>query len=419
MKNIHIIQTNKPSRLYTNHGQLHLDSTVQKSYGHTIDQHIYITSDEIKARDWCLLDHNVGQSTGYSVLKCLKADVENGEYLFQDKDGDKFITGRCEKIILTTDQDLIKDGVQEINDEFLEWFIKNPSCEKVEIFYEFPQPSKYKIIIPQEENIVNKLLYCKIEDLKLYVKKEFPKHKPSKKGFYITDYNGHFENSIVEWFGEVDNDGWCFVSSSGGVIDKKITWFMEELIIPKEEPKREDETLEDIVSDYDVMSNIRYGDNVGKRIKIKATIKSINLEEHKQSVQEYEQQGLEKHFKASPEYLNCKCSNPIFDYINGICRICSKSITHLVENLYFEDETLEEFIKNHHKNEPYWTVTEKEIAARNIKIGVEWQQERSYSEEEVEQIARFGFNAGRRVELKAVDLDFTFEKWFEQFKKKK
>jgi hypothetical protein len=48
------------------------------------------------------------------------------------------------------------------------------------------------------------------------------------------------------------------------------------------------ETLEDIVSDYDVMPNIRYGDNVGKRIKIKATIKSINLEEHKQSVQEYE-----------------------------------------------------------------------------------------------------------------------------------
>jgi len=47
-----------------------------------------------------------------------------------------------------------------------------------------------------------------------------------------------------------------------------------------------------------------------------------------------------------------------------------------------------------------------------------YQAERMYSEEEVEQIARFGFNAGRRVELKAVDLDFTFEKWFEQFKKK-
>jgi hypothetical protein len=37
------------------------------------------------------------------------------------------------KIILTTDQDLIKDGVQAIDDEFLEWFVKNPSCEEVEI----------------------------------------------------------------------------------------------------------------------------------------------------------------------------------------------------------------------------------------------------------------------------------------------
>lgn len=37
------------------------------------------------------------------------------------------------KIILTTDKDLIKNGVQAIDDEFLEWFIKNPSCEFIEI----------------------------------------------------------------------------------------------------------------------------------------------------------------------------------------------------------------------------------------------------------------------------------------------
>jgi flavorubredoxin len=37
------------------------------------------------------------------------------------------------KIILTTDGDLIKDGVQSIDDEFLEWFVENPSCEEVEV----------------------------------------------------------------------------------------------------------------------------------------------------------------------------------------------------------------------------------------------------------------------------------------------
>jgi len=74
----------------------------------------------------------------------------------------------CKKIILTTDQELIKDGVQAIDDEFLEWFVKNPSCEnvKVELIEEIPSgftfgmfgndepPTElvYKIIIPKEES---------------------------------------------------------------------------------------------------------------------------------------------------------------------------------------------------------------------------------------------------------------------------
>ena len=37
------------------------------------------------------------------------------------------------KVILTTNKLLIKDGVQAIDDEFLEWFVKNPSCEEVEV----------------------------------------------------------------------------------------------------------------------------------------------------------------------------------------------------------------------------------------------------------------------------------------------
>jgi hypothetical protein len=146
MKNVHVLPTDKRSIL-----------SDCENY-----KHVYITSDEeIKEGDWCLIDHNVGQSNGYSILKCLKADVQNGEYLFQDKDGDKFITGRCKKIILTTDQDLIKDGVQAISDEFLEWFVKNPTCEEVDVENEEyivqylfkPQEYKfrYKIIIPTDE----------------------------------------------------------------------------------------------------------------------------------------------------------------------------------------------------------------------------------------------------------------------------
>ena len=85
-----------------------------------------------------------------------------------------------------------------------------------------------------------------------------------------------------------------------------------------------------------------------------------------------------------------------------------------------EKETLEEISKEMYKGEyicngidliPVWR--------EGFILGAEFQKERSYSEEEVKQIARFGFNAGIRVELKAVELDFTFEKWFEQFSKLK
>jgi hypothetical protein len=37
------------------------------------------------------------------------------------------------KIVLTTDPNLIKEGVQSIDDEFLKWFEKNSSCEFVEV----------------------------------------------------------------------------------------------------------------------------------------------------------------------------------------------------------------------------------------------------------------------------------------------
>jgi hypothetical protein len=73
----------------------------------------------------------------------------------------------CKKIVLTTDQDLIADGVQAIDDDFLEWFVKNPTCEYVEIESNYRVKSgtieehkqgvagyeyyEYKIIIPQEE----------------------------------------------------------------------------------------------------------------------------------------------------------------------------------------------------------------------------------------------------------------------------
>jgi hypothetical protein len=120
MQNIHILPTDKSSRLTIMEGKLLLSNSVSwesKSidweYGDGINQHIYITSDdEIKEGDWIY-----NEEREPSVIQCIGKGSLRG----------------WRKIILTTDQDLIADGVQAIDDEFLEWFVKNPSCEEVEI----------------------------------------------------------------------------------------------------------------------------------------------------------------------------------------------------------------------------------------------------------------------------------------------
>jgi hypothetical protein len=110
MKNIHVLSTDKPSRLHES--GLFSSLGLSKEYLQwKFGKNIYITSDEVKKHgDWVI--SNLNEVTRFCSLYC------QNEY---------------RKIILTTDQDLIKDGVQAIEDEFLEWFIENPSCEFVEV----------------------------------------------------------------------------------------------------------------------------------------------------------------------------------------------------------------------------------------------------------------------------------------------
>jgi hypothetical protein len=133
MKNIHVLSTDKPSRLYlTTHEYI-----FEKGYALSTDEcqnkNIYITDDsEIKEGDWYLVElfKITGESDGFHIEKCTKLDDVwcNNFDVISTRHKDN-----CKKIILTTDQDLIKDGVQPIDDEFLEWFVKNPSCEEVQV----------------------------------------------------------------------------------------------------------------------------------------------------------------------------------------------------------------------------------------------------------------------------------------------
>jgi len=137
MRNIHVIPTDKPSRFFnTNEGKYHfreqyVPDTIQTCKNHNI----YITSDEeisgFENNIWVI------QGTRVFLWKNTMALVSNY---------------KPRKIILTTDQDLINDGVQPIDDEFLEWFVDNPSCEMVEVIYSsLMKDYEYELLFPKEE----------------------------------------------------------------------------------------------------------------------------------------------------------------------------------------------------------------------------------------------------------------------------
>jgi hypothetical protein len=142
MKNIYVLPTDKPSRLYNCFSNLEIGEFVSTRDGLLVtNQNIYITSDEeIKEGDW-FIHYSYGTTT---LLKCKSINLKD----IIDKE---VIEYSEKKIILTTDQDLINDGVQAIDDEFLQWFIENQSCEKVEVVDLLAEQFGYIIIIPKEE----------------------------------------------------------------------------------------------------------------------------------------------------------------------------------------------------------------------------------------------------------------------------
>ena len=143
MKNIHLIATDKPTGIFQSNSGLQFSIRDKVRVEPLKGFHIYITSNEdIKEGAWrCDIE-----------LNRIEKGKETGTFK------------NWKKIILTTDQDLIKDGVRAIGDDFLEWFVKNPSCEfvKTKLVYDYEEHpelvgnpkeewSYYKIIIPQEK----------------------------------------------------------------------------------------------------------------------------------------------------------------------------------------------------------------------------------------------------------------------------
>lgn len=193
MKNIHILPTDKPSRLFNFEGELIFTKKYNTDCFTNRNKNIYITSDEeIKEGDyWIYICPIDGIDYGDDNNPIVKNNLPSSWF---EKLHDKI---NYKKIIITTDQDLIKDGVQAIPDEFLEWFVKNQSCEFVKIdqekvLWENGEIThyKYQIIIPKEEpkhhvDFINK----NIEAFDEAVKKS--KQKPKQETLEEYGVSGH------------------------------------------------------------------------------------------------------------------------------------------------------------------------------------------------------------------------------------
>ena len=150
MKNIHVLPTDKPSRLLYFGTSKELTLQVNPATFRTFErstQHIYITSDEeIKEGDYFLYDET-------EIRYKTNGTEYHGRDLCHISGNRRYPVNKSKKIILTTDQDLINDGVQKIADDFLEWFVKNPNCEEVAvgIWSNLDKDGYlYHIIIPKE-----------------------------------------------------------------------------------------------------------------------------------------------------------------------------------------------------------------------------------------------------------------------------
>jgi hypothetical protein len=130
MKNLHLLPTDKPTGIFESK-----ISGLQYSIMHKIRTnplvglHIYITNDEEIKGDWFLRKGKIHK---------LRYNDGNGN--LWTKNGLKIYASGSKKIILTTDSHLIAEGVQAIDNDFLQWFVKNPSCERVEV-NEYFKPS--------------------------------------------------------------------------------------------------------------------------------------------------------------------------------------------------------------------------------------------------------------------------------------
>lgn len=127
MKNVYLLPTEKPSVLGrfidTNNLFLRVSNDIPR--GENVN--IYITSDEkIKNRDWCLYNKNHNsRNPDWILTRCGEIESEEMHPISEGK-----LLLWMKKIILTTYQDLISDGIEQISENVLLKIVKHMNSGK-------------------------------------------------------------------------------------------------------------------------------------------------------------------------------------------------------------------------------------------------------------------------------------------------
>jgi hypothetical protein len=216
MKNIYLLPTTASNSFgfckRKDNGKLLVCPMSEEDHNQAEYQHVYITSDgKIKEGDWVITPNP------QKPLEKINKETYLPHY------------NKKRKIILTTDPKLIKEGIQAIDDDFLEWFVKNPSCDFVDVIFDFKRfrwselkdSQCYKIITPKEtpEQHVQ-LINENIDELDESLKKvkqgtldkaakanaleELSKYQPNKERFKLSCKNSFLKGAKYE--AEIDKE---------------------------------------------------------------------------------------------------------------------------------------------------------------------------------------------------------------------
>lgn len=328
MKNLHLLPTGKASRLFDDGMELYIGKLEYRKKHPVTNYNFYVTNDDEINDCW------VFNSQRNEVYFC------KGWY------GKQSIS---KKIILTTDVDLIKDGVQSIDDNELEWLVKNPNCEEVKVIKHLVW-QEYKIIIPKEERKKN--FYCGDEvdyDEKCLEQCDgcndatgvdygyLPEEKPKK----IIEKGCPFDEPISYSFKKEHKQVWhSFIKSINGNLGITSNGYWKD--VPKEEQNQ----------------------NIGKEILPQQIWNKEKMEGIKQLIQDNKKETLEEFIKKL--YLSRLEDCLPVDFEDG------------------------------------------------IKLGIKWQMENSYSEEDMKNAFLSGCQSERQIKPRLK----CMEEWFNKIKKK-